>query len=141
MFARKVPSPDRRPPLSPAVLPTLGACVRCGEPVAPTDGMHGRMAEGVRHFVCDVATRDGVTRQIEAMRALHRAIKALAHLPGPKAQLEMQLAALPDVTEVGAVIEVLSRTRVSVECARNVPSEQRRLALSYLDAMLRKLSS
>lgn len=140
MFARKVPSPDRLPPTGPAVLPTLGACVRCGEPVAPTDGMHGRMAEGVRHFVCDVATRDEVTRRVEAMRSLHRASKALAHLPLAKAQLEMQLAELPDVTDVGAVLDVLSRTRVSVECARDVPSEKRRLALSYLDAMLRKLS-
>ena len=115
--------------------------MRCGELVAETDGMHGRTTEGVRHFVCDVATRDQVTRQIEAMRALHRATKALAHLPVPKAQLEMQLAALPDVADVGAVLDVLSRTRVSVECAKGVSSEQRRLALSYLDAMLRKLSS
>lgn len=140
MFTRKVPTPDRRPPSVPVALPTLGVCVRCGEPVAPTDGMHGRMTEGVRHFVCDAVTRDGVTRQIEAVRTLHRAIKALAHLPVPKAQLEVQLAELPDVTDVGAVLDVLSRTRTAVECARNVPPEQRRLALSYLDAMLRKLS-
>jgi hypothetical protein len=102
--------------------------------------MHGKTSEGVRHFVCDAVTRAGVTRQIEAMRTLHRATKALAHLPVAKAQLEMQLAELPDVTDVGAVLDLLSRTRVSVECARNVPSDQRRLALSYLDAMLRKLS-
>jgi len=103
--------------------------------------MHGRTSEGVRHFVCDAATRDDVARRIEAMRALHRATKALAHLPLTKAQLELQLAELPDVTDVGAVLEVLTRTRVSVECAKGVPSEQRRLALSYLDAMLRKLTS
>ena len=121
--------------------PGLGACVRCGLEVAATDGMHGvRTLGAVRHFICEPSLRSGVTRRIEAVRTLHRACTALGHLPAAKAHLEMQLAQLPDVTDVGEVLELLSRVRVAVECTPGLATEQRRLALSYLDSVARKLA-
>ena len=144
MFARKFPIPDRRaaPPamVAPAVAPAvLGACARCGAEVRPGDGMHGRSGAHLVHFVCDPSVRDGVTRQIEAMRSLHRASAALRHVPIAKSMLDGEMAILPDVTDVGRVIDVLSRVRVAVECSPNLDRDPRRLALSYLDAILRKL--
>lgn len=120
---------------------SLGPCVKCGCDVAPADGMHGlRLVGAARHFVCEPTLRDGVTRRIEAMRALHRARTALGHLPSAKAQLEAQIAQLPDVAEVGEVLDLLARVRVAVECTPGLPPDQRRLGLSYLDSITRKLA-
>lgn len=136
MFARKSLPPDRRPPPLPLV-PSLGPCERCGADVAPFDRMPG---QGLRHFVCDVATRADVTRRIEAMRSMHRAALALAHVPVAKAQLSREIAALPDAADAGEVLDALGRVQLSVECAPDLGAEQRRLALSYLESLCRKLS-
>lgn len=141
MFARRFPVSDRRP-VPPAVAAGgagLGACTRCGAEVKAGDGMHGRSGDGLQHFVCDPSVRAGVARQIEAMRSLHRASSALEHVPVAKAMLRDELALLPDVTDIARVVEVLGRVRVAVECAPNLSRDPRRLALSYLDALLRKL--
>jgi hypothetical protein len=140
MFARKSPTiSDRRPPPPAIAVAPLGVCARCGAEVKPGDGMHGRSGARLQHFVCDPSVRDGVTRQIEAMRSLHRASAALRHVPVAKTMLDDELAVLPDVTDLGQVIDVLGRVRVAVECAPNLARDPRRLALSYLDALLRKL--
>lgn len=136
MFARPKTIVDSRrpPPLTAGA--SLGACVRCGRDVAPIDRMTG--AE-VRHWLCDEVVRDGVSRRVEAMRALHRAVLALGQLPAAKEQLERSMLALPDAAGVGEVLDVLSRARVAVECSPQVNVDQRRLALSYLDALEKKL--
>lgn len=142
MFARKLPISDRRPspPAVSALGPIpLGMCARCGAEVRTGDGMHGRTGARLQHFVCDPSVRDGVTRQIEAMRSLHRAAAALQHVPVAKRMLEAELLLLPDVTDVGRVVDLLARVRLVVECSPAVARDTRRLALSFLDALVRKL--
>jgi hypothetical protein len=136
MFARKAIPSDRRPPPISAIA-TLGPCVRCGAEVAPFDRLPGRE---LVHFVCDAGTRAGVTRRIEAMRSMHRAALALARFPIAKAQLDREMTALPDAAEVAEILDALGRVRVAVECSPQMAADQRRLALSYLDALCRKLA-
>jgi hypothetical protein len=143
-FFRKAGSvSDVRPPPPPtATLPTgtanVGMCERCGEYVLTGEGLDG--AGGVlRHFVCDAVIRGAVSRKVEAMRSLHRAISALSRLPDVQRALEADVAAMPDVIDMGEALSALERTRLHVECTAFDQPEQRRLALSYIDTLLRKL--
>ena len=113
-------------------------CERCGEYVLTGEGLDG--AGGVlRHFVCDAVIRGAVSRKVEAMGSLHRAISALARLPDVQRSLEADVAAMPDVIDMGEALVALERARLQVECTAFDQPEQRRLALSYLDTTLRKL--
>ena len=93
------------------------------------------------HFICDADTRGSVQKKVEAMRALHRAVSALSNLPDVRASLANEISELPDVIEVGDAIVLIERARTLVECTAMDRPEQRRLALSFLDAMLRKLAA
>jgi hypothetical protein len=134
---------DVRPPPPPGTPTALGVCTRCGEPVLHGEGLDRVLGEGAReglqHFVCDAHLRDAAMRKIEAVRSLHRAIAALAPLREVQAALASDVAGMPDVVEIGDVLAVLERTRTSVECTTIAQPEKRRLALSYLDTVLRKL--
>lgn len=138
-FFRKAGSvSDIRPPPPPTTRSTVGMCERCGEYVLTGEGLDG--AGGVlRHFVCDPVIRGAVSRKVEAMRSLHRSISALARLPDVQRSLEADVAAMPDVIDLGDALAALERARLQVECTAFDQPEQRRLALSYLDTMLRKL--
>ena len=142
-FFRKAGSvSDVRPPPPPTALATprtnVGMCERCGEYVLTGEGLDG--AGGVlRHFVCDAVVRGSVSRKVEAMRSLHRAISALARLPDVQRSLEADVATMPDMIDMQDALAALDRARLSVECTTFDQPEQRRLALSYLDTMLRKL--
>jgi len=93
------------------------------------------------HFVCDAEIRGSVEKKVEAMRALHRAIGALSNLPDIRASLVHEVERLPDAIEVSDAVTVLEHARTLVECTAMDRPERRRLALSYLDAMLRKLAA
>jgi hypothetical protein len=129
---------DIRPPPPPGTRSNVGMCERCGEYVLTGEGLDG--AGGVlRHFVCDAVIRGAVSRKVEAMRSLHRAISALAALPEIQRALETDVAAMPDVIDMQDALGALERARLQVECTSFDQPEQRRLALSYIDTMLRKL--
>jgi hypothetical protein len=136
---------DVRPPAPPvSVRPALGACALCGLPVLVGAGSDfaGELARtGLVHFVCDADVRGSVEKKVEAMRALHRAISALTNLPDIRASLENEVAHLPDAIQVGDAVSALERARTLVECTAMDRPERRRLALSYLDSMLRKLAA
>ena len=138
-FFRKAGSvSDVRPPPPPTARANVGSCERCGEYVLTGEGLDG--ASGVlRHFVCDAVVRGAVSRKVEAMRCLHRAISALSRLPEVQRSLEADVAAMPDVIEMQDALTALDRARLHVECTAFDQPEQRRLALSYLDTTLRKL--
>lgn len=134
---------DARPPRVPGDLPAaagLGVCLRCGEPVAVGDGLDGH---GVRleHFVCDSAVRDDVGRRLEAVRTLHRAVPALQPVADAHRRLAQEIAALPDVPSVHDVVVAFEHVRMAVECQKGLDPGRRRLSLSYLDAILRKLGA
>lgn len=129
---------DVRPPPPPSTPTALGVCTRCGEPVLHGEGLDG-VREGLQHFVCDVHLRDAAMRKIEAVRSLHRAIAALSPLREVQASLAADVASMPDVVEMSDVLAVFERARTSVECTTIAQPEKRRLALSYLDTVLRKL--
>ena len=132
---------DARPPAPPSALrKTLGTCARCGLPVQAGEDLD-TVGASLSHFVCDEALRGSVEKRVEAMRALHRAITALANLPDGKASLEEDVARLPDAIDVGDAVGALQRARTLVECTATDRPERRRLALSYLDSMLRKLAA
>lgn len=129
--------PDRRPP--PPVPPVGdGICVRCGDAVATDERDRG---EPVRHLVCDVVVRRGLLRRIEASRAIHRAIAALASVPILRARIATDVAALPDACDVADAMLFLARARTIVECSAELTPQQRRVALSFVDATSRKLSA
>jgi hypothetical protein len=129
---------DVRPPPPPTARTNVGSCARCGEYVLTGEGLDG--AGGVlRHFVCDAVVRGAVSRKVEAMRSLHRAISALARLPEVQRSLEADVAAMPDVIDLADALSALERARLHVECTAFDQPEQRRLALSYIDTTLRKL--
>lgn len=112
-------------------------CERCGEYVLTGEGLDG--VGVLRHFVCDAIVRGAVSRKVEAMRSLHRAVSALARLPDVQRSLEADVAAMPDVIDMQDALAALERARLQVECTAFDQPEQRRLALSYLDTTLRKL--
>ena len=128
---------DVRPPPPPTARANVGSCERCGEYVLTGEGLDG--AGVLRHFVCDAVVRGAVSRKVEAMRSLHRSISALARLPEVQRSLEADVAAMPDVIDMADALSALERARLHVECTAFDQPEQRRLALSYLDTMLRKL--
>ena len=64
-----------------------------------------------------------------------------SNLPDVRASLANEISELPDVIEVGDAIVLIERARTLVECTAMDRPEQRRLALSFLDAMLRKLAA
>jgi hypothetical protein len=142
---------DARPPAPPRPdRQALGTCARCGLAVMLGEGLDANVraprASGgpdaaLVHFVCDAEIRGSVERKVEAMRALHRAIAALTNLPDVRASLEHEVAQLPDAIQVGDAVTALERARTLVECTAMERPERRRLALSYLDAMLRKLAA
>ncbi len=136
---------DARPPAPPpSTRSAVGTCARCGLDVMVGEGLDSPAGVGNAsapvHFVCDADIRGSVERRVEAMRALHRAISALSNLPEVRASLESEVADLPDVIQVGDAVTALERARTLVECTAMDRPEQRRLALSFLDAMLRKLA-
>jgi len=117
---------DIRPPPPPGTRSNVGMCERCGEYVLTGEGLDG--AGGVlRHFVCDAVIRGAVSRKVEAMR------------PEIQRALETDVAAMPDVIDMQDALGALERARLQVECTSFDQPEQRRLALSYIDTMLRKL--
>jgi hypothetical protein len=136
-FRKGAVTSDVRPPPPPTSRSSVGLCERCGEYVLTGEGLDG--AGVLRHFVCDAIIRGAVARKVEAVRSIHRAIGALSRLPDVQRALMADLAAMPDVIELGDAIAVLDRARLQVECTAFDQPEQRRLALSYLDTMLRKL--
>jgi hypothetical protein len=133
---RKGPSrwPDRRPK-PPPVLP-LPLCARCGLSVSGDERADG---EQVRHLVCDVAQRRTLARRIEATRAIHRLISALASVPAIERALAADIAGLPDACDVPDALAFLERARTLVECSSDLGAQQRRIAISLLDATARKL--
>jgi len=132
---------DARPPRVPgAATEGLGVCLRCGEPVAVADGLDGPSGR-LEHFVCDSAIRDEVSRRIEAVRALHRAVPALQPVSDAHRRVREEIAALPDAPSVHDVVVAFERIRMSVECQKGLDPGRRRLSLSYLDVILRKLAS
>lgn len=132
---------DARPPRVPGgVTAGLGVCLRCGEPVATTDGLDDPSGR-IEHFVCDSAVRDDVGRRIEAVRALHRAVPALQPVSDAHRRVRDEIAGLPDVPSVHDVVLAFQRTRMAVECQKGLDPGRRRLSLSYLDAILRKLGA
>ena len=141
-FFRRAPVvSDARPPRLPgSVADVLGVCLRCGEPVALADGLDG-LTGRVEHFVCDSAIRDDVSRRIEAVRALHRAVPALQPVSDGSRRVRQEIATLPDVSSVHDVVVAFERTRMAVECQKGLDPGRRRLSLSYLDAILRKLGA
>lgn len=128
--------PDRRPP--PPPIAAVVRCARCDEPVAADERDHG---EPARHLVCDVAIRRGLARRIEASRAIHRAIAAVASVPVLQARLAADIAALPDACDIGDAMAFLARARTVVECSSELTLQQRRVALSLVDATARKLGT
>ncbi|MDQ3032995.1 MAG: hypothetical protein M3Y87_11295 [Myxococcota bacterium] len=129
--------PDRRPP--PPVPPARdGICVKCGEAVALDERDRG---EPVRHLVCDVVVRRGLLRRIEASRAIHRAIAALASVPILRTRLVADIAALPDACDVADAMLFLGRARTVVECSAELTPHQRRVALSFVDSTARTLGA
>jgi hypothetical protein len=139
-FRKSAAVSDVRPPAPPsAVRPSLGPCAHCGLGVLVGEGLDSGPA--LAHFVCDAQIRGGVEKKVEAMRSLHRAISALSNLPDIRASLESDVAQLPDVIQLSDAVSALERARTLVECTAMDRPEQRRLALSYLDAMLRKLAA
>ena len=114
------------------------ACERCGDRVAPDGRDEG---EPARHIVCDVAARRVIARRLEASRAVHRTIGALAALPGVRATIEPLVAELPDACDPADAIAFLSRARTLVECTRDLGPQQRRMALSFLDATTKRLGA
>jgi hypothetical protein len=142
-FRKSAAVSDVRPPAPPLSLPrAIGNCTRCGLGVMPGEGLTDDVgADGLVHFVCDAEIRGSVERKVEAMRALHRAISALSTLPDVRSSLENDLAQLPDAIQVGDAVDALERARTLVECTAMDRPERRRLALSFLDAMLRKLAA
>jgi hypothetical protein len=139
---RRTGWPDRRPPPPPpiaaAALSTSAACARCGEVVASDERDHG---EPARPIVCDVAIRRGLARRIEASRAIHRAIAALAAVPVLQARMAADVAALPDACDLADAMAFLTRARTVVECSSELTVQQRRVALSFVDATTRKLGA
>lgn len=113
-------------------------CTKCGEPVAIDERDAG---EPPRHLVCDAATRSGLLRRIEASRALHRAIAALASVPILATRLAGDIAAVPDACDVADAMAFLARARTVVECSGELTPQQRRIALSYVEATTRKLDA
>lgn len=128
---------DVRPPPPPGPRVAVGTCERCGEYVLTGEGLDG--AGVLRHYVCDAIVRGAVSRKVEAMRSLHRAIAALSRLPDVQRALQADVDAMPDVIDMHDALAALERARVQVECTTFDQPEQRRLALSYLDTLLRKL--
>jgi hypothetical protein len=140
-FRRAATISDARPPKIPgAGGGPLGVCLRCGEPVAAGDGLDGS-SDRIEHFVCDSAIRDDVGRRVEAVRALHRAVPALSPVADGHRRIQLEIASLPDMPSVHDVISAFERTRVAVECQKGLDPGRRRLSLSYLDAILRKLAA
>lgn len=92
-------------------------------------------------MICDGAARRALVERIEASRAVHRAAAALASVPALHDRLCAAIAGLPDVCDVPEAIAFLTRARVAVECSRDIGPQQRRMALSLLDASLRKLGA
>jgi hypothetical protein len=131
---------DARPPRLPGTGAGLGVCLRCGEPVASEDGLDGPGGR-IEHFVCDSAIRDGVGRRIEAVRALHRAVPALQPVSDGHQRLRSEIASLPDAPSVHDVVQALERVRTAIECQKGLDPGRRRLSLSYVDAILRKLAA
>ena len=140
-FRKGSATSDVRPPPPPTLPLTKGAavgmCERCGEYVLTGEGLDG--AGVLRHFTCDANVRGSVARKVEAMRSIHRAIVALAGLPEVQRSLAADLAAMPDLIEMHDALDALDRARLHVECSAFDQPEQRRIALSYLDTILRKL--
>ncbi|UJR85917.1 Hypothetical protein I5071_79970 [Sandaracinus amylolyticus] len=135
-IVRKGPGwPDRLPP-PPRARQGDPACARCGEPVSPDERDAG---EPVRHLVCDTQVRAALLQRIEASRAVHRAAAALAAVPAVQAKLTADIAALPDACDVGDALAFLARARVVIECSSELSPQQRRVAISFVDATVRKL--
>lgn len=134
---RKRPGwPDRLPPPPPRARASDPACARCGEPIA-ADERDG--ADPPRHLVCDAKERAALLRRIEASRAVHRAAAALGSVPAVQARLAADVAALPDAPDVADVLAFLERARTVVECSSELSPQQRRVAISFVDATKRKL--
>lgn len=133
---RRLGWPDRLPPPPPRTRVSEAACARCGEPVAADEGDG---SEPPRHIVCDAGERAALLRRIEASRAVHRAAAALGSVPAVQARLATYLAALPDAPDVLDVLAFLERARTVVECSAELSPQQRRIALSFVDATTRKL--
>lgn len=127
--------PDRRPP-PPRVREGDPACARCGEPVGTDERDAG---EPVRHLVCDAGERAALLRRIEASRAVHRAATALGAVPAVQARLSADLAALPDACDVRDAMAFLARARTVIECSSELSPQQRRVAISFVDATMKKL--
>lgn len=141
-FRKSTTVSDARPPAPPSALrKALGTCIRCGLPVQVGEDLDAGASLTLSHFVCDAQLRGSVEKRVEAMRALHRAITALSSLPDVQASLEDEVAHLPDAIQVGDAVGALERARTLVECTATERPEGRRLALSFLDSMLRKLAA
>jgi hypothetical protein len=129
--------PDRMPP--PPLTQVAGAtCVRCGLVLAPGEQDGGDVPA---HLLCDPVERAALLRRLEAARAVHRATHALGAVPAVRARIQEDLAALPDACDVHDALAFLARARTTVECSPELSSQQRRVALSLLDATARKLDA
>ncbi len=128
--------PDRR--LPPPPVEPIDRCVRCGELVTKDERLEGIE---IRHLICDPSTRRALARQLEASRAIHRVLSAITSIPILAERLEAAIADLPDAGDAGAALAFTAHARVVVECSSELSGEQRRMALSYLDAATRSLSA
>ena len=70
-----------------------------------------------------------------------RAVPALQPVSDAHRRVREEIAALPDAPSVHDVVVAFERIRMSVECQKGLDPGRRRLSLSYLDAILRKLAS
>lgn len=128
--------PDRRPPVPGPGAP-WATCASCGQAISPDERDD---ATPPRHIVCDVTQRRALTRRIEATRAVHRAIAALASVPPVRARLSSAIAALPDACDVSDALAFVASARTILECTPDLSTQQRRVATSFLDATSRKLA-
>jgi hypothetical protein len=135
-FRRARPISDvRPPPPAPAAVP---CCVRCGRPVSRDQRLD--RGEGPEHLICDAAIVSDLDRRLEAGRALHRALGALGALEPLRERVGEERKTLPDVIDPVIAAELLARMHTAVEVARFPRVEQRKLAISLLEALSRRLS-
>jgi hypothetical protein len=113
--------------------------VQCGAPVPRDQGID--RGQGVEHLVCAPTVVADLERRLEAARALDRALGALGALEPLRERVRVEALALPDVVDPRVAREALARLETIVALTRFARLEQRKLALSLLETLARRLEA